>query len=293
MRSLRSPVSLLAGALIMSLAAPCGFASAAEEALPKYGEYVPIDELPEVVHRTAPRYPPQAKEAGLEGTVIVQTLVGKDGRVKDVRVAKSIPVLDQAAVEAVRQWVFKPALVNNQPVAVWIAVPVKFTLHHGLEPARISRDTATHPPPILRPPARGRNGPPLSDLLAALRARGVQPPSEDDALLRERIIRATLSMEPRPDLPPAARQRFDLALKSIKEGRQPAEILSELAATLHEAPWWPVPYREIARVQERLHQWEDAIVSLELYLVAAPEADDWERVRFDLKRLRGKLTGSQ
>ena len=59
----------------------------------------------------------------------VQALVGKDGRVKDTRVVKSIPMLDTPAVMAVKQWVFKPALSNNKPVAVWVAVPVKFSLH--------------------------------------------------------------------------------------------------------------------------------------------------------------------
>jgi protein TonB len=39
-----------------------------------------------------------------------------------------VPVLDDAAIKAVRQWVFKPALSNNKPVAVWVAVPVKFAL---------------------------------------------------------------------------------------------------------------------------------------------------------------------
>jgi protein TonB len=60
---------------------------------------------------------------------LVQALVGKDGQVKDTRVVKSIPMLDQAAVVAVKKWVFKPALSNNKPVAVWVAVPVRFTLH--------------------------------------------------------------------------------------------------------------------------------------------------------------------
>jgi protein TonB len=59
----------------------------------------------------------------------VQALVGKDGKVKDTKVVKSIPMLDAAAVAAVKQWVFKPALSNNKPVAVWVAVPVRFTLH--------------------------------------------------------------------------------------------------------------------------------------------------------------------
>lgn len=100
-----------------------------DDDLPKFGEYVYVEELPEAVTKVAPLYPDIAREAGVDGQVMVQALVGKDGHVKDVRVVKSIPMLDASAVTAVKQWVFKPALSNNKPVAVWVAVPVKFSLH--------------------------------------------------------------------------------------------------------------------------------------------------------------------
>jgi len=100
-----------------------------EEEMPKFGEYVYVEELPEAITKVPPTYPDIAREASVDGTVLVQALVGKDGKVHDVRVQKSIPMLDAAAIAAVKQWVFKPALSNNKPVAVWVAVPVKFTLH--------------------------------------------------------------------------------------------------------------------------------------------------------------------
>lgn len=100
-----------------------------DDAMPKFGDYVYVEELPEAVTRVPPTYPDLAREAGVDGTVMVQALVGKDGKVKDVRVVKSIPMLDESAKAAVRQWVFKPALSNNKPVAVWVGVPVKFSLH--------------------------------------------------------------------------------------------------------------------------------------------------------------------
>jgi protein TonB len=100
-----------------------------EDELPKFGDYVYVEELPEAITRVPPVYPDLAREAGVDGTVMVQALVGKDGKVKDVRVVKSIPMLDESAKSAVRQWVFKPALSNNKPVAVWVGVPVKFSLH--------------------------------------------------------------------------------------------------------------------------------------------------------------------
>jgi protein TonB len=100
-----------------------------EDELPKFGEYVYVEELPEAITKPAPSYPDIAREAGVDGTVMVQALVGKDGKVKDTKVVKSIPMLDAAATAAVKQWIFKPALSNNKPVAVWVAVPVRFTLH--------------------------------------------------------------------------------------------------------------------------------------------------------------------
>jgi protein TonB len=100
-----------------------------EDELPKFGDYVYVEELPEAITKVPPSYPDLAREAGVDGQVVVQALVGKDGRVKDTRVVKSIAMLDEAAVAAVKQWVFKPALSNNKPVAVWVAVPVRFSLH--------------------------------------------------------------------------------------------------------------------------------------------------------------------
>jgi TonB family protein len=58
------------------------------------------EELPEAITKVAPTYPDIAREAGVDGTVMVQALVGKDGRVKDTRVVKSIPMLDAAAAAA-------------------------------------------------------------------------------------------------------------------------------------------------------------------------------------------------
>jgi periplasmic protein TonB len=97
--------------------------------LPKFGEYVYVEELPEAVTKVNPTYPDIAREAQVEGKVVVQALVGKDGKVKDTRIQVSVPMLDKSAEDAVKQWVFKPALANNKPVAVWVAVPVSFKLH--------------------------------------------------------------------------------------------------------------------------------------------------------------------
>jgi TonB family protein len=97
--------------------------------LPAFGDYVYIDELPEAMTKVPPEYPEAARAAKIEGTVLVQVLVGQDGRVKDTKITKSVPGLDEAAAACARQWVFKPALAGGKPVAVWVAVPIRFTLH--------------------------------------------------------------------------------------------------------------------------------------------------------------------
>ena len=98
------------------------------EPLPKFGDFVRVDSLPVPVKKVAPTYPEAARTAGLEGTVIVQVLVGKDGRVKDMKLAQSVTGLDAPALVAVRQWEFQPATREKKPVAVWGAVPVEFKL---------------------------------------------------------------------------------------------------------------------------------------------------------------------
>ena len=96
---------------------------------PQFGEYVYVDELPEAITKYPPVYPSEARNAGTEGVVLVQALVVEDGSVADTHIVKSLPGLDEAAIASVRQWRFKPALAHGKPVAVWVAVPVRFSLH--------------------------------------------------------------------------------------------------------------------------------------------------------------------
>ena len=75
-----------------------------------------------------PVYPPDAKEARVQGVVILEVLIGADGKVEQAKVLRSIPMLDQAAIDAVRQWEFTPTLLNGEPKKVIMTVTVNFTL---------------------------------------------------------------------------------------------------------------------------------------------------------------------
>lgn len=76
----------------------------------------------------SPVYPPAARQARVQGVVILEVTVGVDGKVKTTKVLKSVPQLDAAAGDAVKKWEYKPTLVDGKPTAVIMTVPVNFTL---------------------------------------------------------------------------------------------------------------------------------------------------------------------
>jgi protein TonB len=83
---------------------------------------------PTKVKDVIPIYPAIAIGAKVQGVVILEAVIGPDGRVREARVLRSIPLLDQAALEAVRQWEFTPTLLSGVPVPVVMTVTVSFTL---------------------------------------------------------------------------------------------------------------------------------------------------------------------
>ena len=85
-------------------------------------------QAPRKIVNVPPHYPPHAQAARVEGTVVLDAVIDPTGRVTDVRVTHSVNLLDQAAVEAVRQWRFTPTLLNGEPVSILLTVTVRFTL---------------------------------------------------------------------------------------------------------------------------------------------------------------------
>lgn len=75
----------------------------------------------------APVYPAIAQTARVQGDVVIEMTIDDEGKVADARVVKSVPLLDQAALDAVRQWEYQPSLLNGVPTAVVMSVTVKFT----------------------------------------------------------------------------------------------------------------------------------------------------------------------
>lgn len=96
---------------------------------PAPDDFVPVEEEPVRIHIDPPVYPKVAQESGVEGTVMVRSLVGKDGRVKRCVIVDGNPLLNEAAIECAKTAVFRPALQDNRPVEVWVIIPVTFRMN--------------------------------------------------------------------------------------------------------------------------------------------------------------------
>ncbi len=83
---------------------------------------------PRKIRDVAPVYPEFARRSRLQGVVIVECVIDERGRVQDARVVKGLPLLDAAALDAVRQWAYAPSLLNGVPVPVLMDVTVTFQL---------------------------------------------------------------------------------------------------------------------------------------------------------------------
>ena len=91
---------------------------------------LPVYRMPRIINRIEPEYTDQARENKLEGTVVLLLVVGVDGKAHDIRVKRSLGMgLDERAVEAVRQWQFKPATKDGQQVPLEVGLEVNFRLY--------------------------------------------------------------------------------------------------------------------------------------------------------------------
>jgi protein TonB len=84
-----------------------------------------------LIHDVSPQYPPEAGRERIEGAVVLLAVIGTDGCVQDVQVVSGRPILAQAAMEAVKQWRYKPYLLNGVPVEIDSRITINFTLARG------------------------------------------------------------------------------------------------------------------------------------------------------------------
>ena len=104
-------------------------AKSTDEALPTPTPIFQLTQLPRMIHREKPIYPPDMKQQGKEGTVKLEVLLDVKGKIRKVTIKKSAgAAFDQAAINAIQNSSFMPANVSGKPVAVLMKIPVKFRL---------------------------------------------------------------------------------------------------------------------------------------------------------------------
>lgn len=84
-----------------------------------------------LIHQVKPAYPPLARQARIQGVVVLQAVIGKDGNIQNLKVVSGHPMLAPSALEAVKQWKYKPYYLNGEPVEVDTTINVNFTLAGG------------------------------------------------------------------------------------------------------------------------------------------------------------------
>lgn len=96
---------------------------------PSPDDFVAVEEMPVLITPPQPIYPEMARAAEVEGVVTVRALVTKEGKIGDAIITDGHPMLNDAAIAAVKKASFKPALQQHKPVAVWVQIPIRFSLH--------------------------------------------------------------------------------------------------------------------------------------------------------------------
>ncbi len=84
-----------------------------------------------LIHKVQPTYPPLARSARIQGQVVLQAVIGKDGTIQNLRAVSGHPMLTPSAIDAVKQWRYKPYFLNGEPVEVDTQITVNFTLAGG------------------------------------------------------------------------------------------------------------------------------------------------------------------
>lgn len=107
-------------------AAPTMATTRAQDSLSSTSDF---DRPPELLSMDPAEYPAEARERNIQGTVLIRVLVGRDGQVEKMTILRGVEGLNDDALKAASTARFKPALKGGRPVAVWMVVPLEFTLH--------------------------------------------------------------------------------------------------------------------------------------------------------------------
>jgi TonB family protein len=158
------------------------------------------------LRKVAPVYPPLARQARIQGTVMLNAVIGKDGAILDLKLVSGHPMLAPAAMEAVRQWRYKPYLLEGTAVEVETNIQVNFALRED-PPAQLPLDSDGKPSPDLGPapssaggeaPQRVRVSQGVSTGLLVYRVQPVYPEKARRAYIQGTVLlQAVISKEGR------------------------------------------------------------------------------------------------
>ncbi len=124
-------IGICASAMALSMRVEAGAVSANDTARPHQPVEVSAAEMAaNKISGPVPKYPEDAKKARIQGKVVLDAIIGKDGTVEHLTVASGPQELQQSALDAVRQWIYKPFLLNEDPVEIKTTVNVIYTLSH-------------------------------------------------------------------------------------------------------------------------------------------------------------------
>jgi TonB family protein len=125
---------MMVAVLAVAVAVPTWAVLAAQKPPVRVGGVV---KEPKKIKDVKPVYPDEAKEAGVQGMVILEVVIGKDGSVTSAKVLRPVPLLDKAALDAVEQWKYEPTQLDGEPVDLLMVVTVNFSLKEPAVAAQV------------------------------------------------------------------------------------------------------------------------------------------------------------
>ena len=156
-----------------------------------------------LVRKVAPVYPPLARQALIQGTVMLKVVIDKSGNVSDMQLVSGHPMLAPAAIEAVKQWKYQPYLLNGEAVEVETNVQVIFRIADGPEPTHTAQEAPGTAPGEV--PGGAPGGPVSGHQVVGGVIGGIVTAAPSDAVrVSEAVMRAFRLNMVTPDYPPAA-----------------------------------------------------------------------------------------
>lgn len=249
-------------------------------------------DLPVPVRRVAPDSELATRPGRAQGTVVVSVKVRRDGSAEEPRVVRSVPGLDRAAIEAVRNWTWKPGRQNGKPVDLEVAVPVRFVSWPDA-----GTDWTAERRLALTLEQDRRTAEAFDRFVIALRALPAKAPRDTLDMLRADVLRTRTGVKKDPEGGPTAdlvpieawihQERGDSASARARTADDWRTAIGAYQQALLWAPWqWPI-YGRLAEAEWRAGERDAATAHLELYLLGDLPASERAKVRDRLERLRG------